>query len=60
MTPMYMGETQENKVTPQNGLSNNLKDHVQLKTKEDVGGWWSQFLEALRKHEEVCYADLSH
>lgn len=33
-----MGETQENQVTHQNSLSLCLKDHLQLKTKEDVGG----------------------
>ena len=37
-----MGETQENWVTRQNGQSYNLKYHLQLKTKEDVGGVGSQ------------------
>ena len=33
-----MGETQENSVTQQNGQNPHLKYHLQLKTKEDVGG----------------------
>ena len=33
-----MGETQENRVTRQNGRSHYLKYHLQLRTKEDVGG----------------------
>ena len=35
---MYMGETQENRVIRQNGQNLYLKYHLQLKTKEDVGG----------------------
>ena len=33
-----MRETQENWVTHQNGWNPHLKYHLQLKTKEDVGG----------------------
>ena len=34
---VYMGDNQENWVTPTNGPSNHLKYHLQLKSKEDVG-----------------------
>ena len=33
-----MGETQENCVTCPNGGNPHLKNHCQLKTKEDIGG----------------------
>ena len=36
--PVYMGETQENGVTPQNSQRHHLKYHLWLKTKEDVEG----------------------
>ena len=43
-----MGETQENWVTPQNGLNLQLIYHRQLKTKEDDEGvresqWWEVY-----------------
>ena len=46
--PAFTGETQENWVTPQNGLSLQLIYHRQLKTKEDDKGvgesqWWEVF-----------------
>lgn len=37
MSPVYMGETEENWVTPQNG-SHHLKYHLQLKTEKKIGG----------------------
>ena len=45
-----MGETQENRVTHQNGGRNpHLKSHPQLNLKEDVKGGKSQFLELTMK-----------
>lgn len=37
MPLIYMGDTQENEVTPQNGPVHHLKYHLQLMTKEDIG-----------------------
>lgn len=45
---VYMGDTQENWVTPQNGSSHHIKCYLQLKTKEDVLGG-GQLWEVTRK-----------
>lgn len=40
--PVYMGETQENRVAQQNGRSHHRKYHLQLKTKDVRGRGVSQ------------------
>ena len=62
--PVYMGETEENWVTLQNGPSHHLKDHLHLKTKENVGGksvepviGGYQIKQSKQRHS--CYVDLS-
>lgn len=37
-SPVYMRETQKNRVTPHNGQSHHLKYRLRLKTKEVGGG----------------------
>ena len=58
-----MGDTEENWVTPQHGPSHYLKNRLQLKKKEDVGGGGSGmggYQAKLSKQGCGSYTDLSH